>query len=146
MSFSFNRNSEFSLALSASILLFGNLFLFRPAIIYQGNSPFFTYSLLQMALLLIPCALFFSVIAVAPIIGKEGKIARIYSAFLTSVAVCSFVNSTFFAGSTGLLDGRSFEVITDAYYTWGNSITLCIILLLTFWLTRNKFKEQLRSY
>ena len=128
-------------ALPGCLLLFGHLLLFQPALIYQGNSPFFFSSFLNSTAWLIPIFAVSVILFVLPSMGRPSPGKRIYSVAMGGLAVVVWINTSFDRGSSGLLDGQTFELIKDQGTIWRNAGLLAVLFSMTT-LVAARFKEK----
>ncbi|HEX7927950.1 MAG TPA: sulfatase-like hydrolase/transferase [bacterium] len=109
-------------ALPASLLLTGTGCVFVPALIYQGNRPFFTVGLTDAFVYLVPAWLALSLALALPSMGVETRAKRLYTRGLTAVAGTLWANATFSIGTTGLLDGANFELVRGFTSLYQNTL------------------------
>lgn len=119
-----------SQALPASLLVAGNLLLIQPALLYKNNQFFFHFSFLEFLMILLPSFLALFICLSLPAIGNSATWKRIYTVLLTATAVTLW-GATFFIGSQGVLDGKSFSMIQDAKNLWINTILLFLLFIIT---------------
>ena len=130
-----------SRALPPTLLFFGNLFLYRTALVYEGNADFFYFNLREFSFHLLSAFFLFSILFSLPAAGKETRKKKAYTAAWSSLAITSWVNASFFAGSRGLLDGKTFEVISSFSYKFLNSTVWVVLLAVIFFLGVGRFNN-----
>lgn len=142
---SFARKVITSPAAPASALLFGHLFLYKPALIYQSNAVFFYYGFLQLALPLLAVSVLCAGSGSALALAGPPRWRRGYTMGLTAVAIAAWFNSAFFAGSSGTLDGRTFAIMSESSHLWGNALILSAVAAAVVWLG-HRYRTWLRQF
>ncbi len=127
----------------ASLFLVGNLFLFQPALLYANNISFIYTSFFSILIFLLPVALIFYILLSLPANIKFAFFKKYYPIFLTAVA-CTLWAATFFNGTVGSLDGKSFGFITDKIILKINLLVLFGVFLLSMGLT--KYYQKIMNY
>ncbi|HEX7927949.1 MAG TPA: sulfatase-like hydrolase/transferase [bacterium] len=120
-------------ALPACLLLLGTLLVFTPALIFQGNEPFFTNPLFEILAYLVPLWLVLSVVLAIPALGGEGLRQRIFTRAVSGLAIAVWVHATFAVGTEGMLDGATFRIADAPMDLARNLIGFLIVIVLVFW-------------
>lgn len=130
-------------AMPASLLLATNLFLYQPALLYKGNQTFFHFHFMHFWTILLPLFFIAFFLLSLPLQGLPRPWKRVYTAILSGLALLMWAAS-FFVGSDGQLDGKSFTVVDD-----GKLLILNALLLLFvggIGITFSWYKEKLLNY
>lgn len=94
-------------ATPAVALLCGLVFLFKPAQMFEANTPFIYFGFAQIALLLMPVFLVaFGCVAWLASRGSQ-RWQRAVAAIIGGLALAAWVNATFVPSAGGALDGRT---------------------------------------
>jgi hypothetical protein len=99
--------------LAAAALLAGVVFVFEPAQIYHGNSPFFSFSIFQIGPVLL-AAFATSLMVLGTLSAAGGPRWRgTWAVVLSGLALAAWGSATFLASSQGLIDGRALFGLTS---------------------------------
>ncbi len=112
-------------AAPASLLIAGNLFLYQPAFIYFGNNDFLRFSLLNYLYVLFPLFILFNIVLTLPCLGKQTLWRRAYVVILSAISI-SLWFATFFKGTEGVLDGKSFLLANKSQDILLNTLLILI--------------------
>ena len=102
------------------------LFLFLPALLFIQSRNFWNYGFDALFLILFPCALTAYGLLSLSIIWINSRWLRAYTAFITGIAFALWV-SAWFAGSKGVDDGQTFELVTAPGVFYGSLLTTILV-------------------
>lgn len=122
--------SVFSSAAPASLFFGVYLFLFQPASIFWGNREFIQHGFDHLLLGLMPIFALSYVLLALPAAGKPKNWHRYYAAVLTGIALTVWLCSMF-VGSKGLLDGRTFNLVTAPAVLYTN-LFIAVVSIVVF--------------